>query len=370
MHQWYQSSRSSAVLQKNEKGIEVETGNYPLHHYNQHRGYSEICGIDSKNFSTRVTVEEKSVANFHEPKNINESIDQKTTEIRRMIADMTSIKINYSDFSSKLNFQVSLESGNSELHKQYKVYSSYELNEKRDRGICLLCDEYMYLGHKCCKKKKFYVFEIDVDDALEVSECNVSESFVNVELVEKKVVDFDENLTGHGIQSDSILVKNLTSENKIEGEEGMNRVGDNDHKAENVELQVFEELPNKDLPQNVTEKCKSNTLENMTEKCGINSKDIDNKRLRILDDVILRCLVVSTTTKVVCLDDVCSGEWMAILITNPSSKGVGSLHKLHEMLEAQSWVVEWREPPLPPPEPPPGLSYTVFSKENKPENLE
>ncbi|KAL3825284.1 hypothetical protein ACJIZ3_021313 [Penstemon smallii] len=348
--QWYQSSRSSAVLQKNEKEIEVETGNYPLRHYNQHRDILKF--------------EEKPVEIVHEPKNIHVSIDQKMIEIRRMIADMTSKKSNYSDFSSnsvssqqstfdresqhlfdtksRRNFQVSLESGKSELHKQYKVYSSYELNEKRDRGICLLCDEYMYQGHKCCKNKKFYVFEIDVDDALEVSECNVSETLVNVELVEEMVVNFDENLTWHSSQTDSILMKNLISENKNEGDE-MNGVRDQQHKVENVELQVFDDLPKKDLPLNVTE------------KCGIHSIDFDNKRLRILDDVVPWCLVVSTTLNVVCLDGVCSGEWMAIIITNDSSKGVDTLHKIHGVLEAQSWVVEWLELPLPPPEPPPRL---------------
>ncbi|KAL3834328.1 hypothetical protein ACJIZ3_009064 [Penstemon smallii] len=347
MHQRYQSRRSSAAHRKieNEDEIEIE-GSYFSNWTGSTKAEDEGGVCCSKNFQ--------------------ESIEGNMNEIRRMIADMTSKQSNYSDFSSRSvsnhrsssyresqdlfdtksmrNNQVSIQSDSSKLYGKYKLYSAVELDDRRDRGLCLWCDAFWSIGHDCCNEKKFYVFDIDVDNAFEVNENDPIESRVDVTFI----------LMKDCVENESTVLNKITCDVETENRESSEVLGKH-YEEEKNELQVFDELPKQDLSQNIAERCKSYSLENMPEKCEINFQDYDNKRLGILYDVEPWCLVVSTTTNVMCLDDVCSGEWMAILITNPSSKDVGSLHKLHEMLEAQSWVVEWPEPHLPPPEPPPRL---------------
>ncbi|KAL3850743.1 hypothetical protein ACJIZ3_012625 [Penstemon smallii] len=366
--QWYQSSRSSAVLQKNEKEIEMEYEDYPPRHYHQHRGYSEIYGIDSKNFGTRVTVEAKSVENVHEPKNFHERIDQNMAEIRRMIADMTSKKSNYSDFSSNSvsnqqstfdreslhlsdtksmrNFQVSLESGTSELHKQYKVYSSYELNDKRDRGLCLCCDELWFIGHDCCKKKKFYVFDVDVDDALEVNENYPIESQVDVNFAEEAVSHCQTKLIEDCVENESTVWSEVTCADGKEGWESSEVLGKNCIVEDN-DLQVFDKM------------CEMNTFANIAEKCVVYTIDSENVKLGTLE-VALECMMVLLPSKELWLCDEGSGILMDNVVKDQLLKHVGMMFNLLSVLRGLklSWIA-WPELPVPPPEPPPRMLWAV-----------
>ncbi|KAL3813167.1 hypothetical protein ACJIZ3_014435 [Penstemon smallii] len=351
--QWYQSRRSSAAHQKNEKEIEVETGNSPLRHYNQHhRGYSEICGIDSKNFGTSVTVEAKSVENVHEPKNFQERTDQTMAEIRRMVADLTSKKSNYSDFSSNSvskqqstfareslhisdtksmwNFQVSLESGTSEFHKQYTVYSSYELNEKRDRGLCIWCDEFWYIGHDCCKNKKCYVLDIDVDDAIEVNETDPIESRVDVTFVDEGVSHCETKLLEDCVENDSTVGSKCEVGNENwESSEALGKYC----LVENHELHVFDKM------------CDKNTLEDIAEKCVVYAIE-----------VALEYMTVLLPPKKLWLYDEGCEKLLAIMFKTHSPSVIEALFSLLSRLGGlhKPWIA-LPELPIPPPEPPPRM---------------
>ncbi|KAL3818063.1 hypothetical protein ACJIZ3_003968 [Penstemon smallii] len=367
-HQWYQSRRSSAAHQKNEKEIEVETGNSPLRHYNQHhRGYSEICGIDSKNFGTRVTVEAKSVENVHEPKNFHERIDQTMAEIRKIVAELTSKKSNSSDFSSNsvskqqgtfareslhladtksmLNFQVSLDSGTSDFHKQYTVYSSYELNEKRDRGLCIWCDEFWYIGHYCCKNKKCYVLDIDVDDAIEVNETDPFESRVDVNFVDEGVSHCETKLLEDCVENESTVgSKCEVGTENWESSEALGQYC----LLESHELHVFDKM------------CEKNTLENIAEKCVVFAIGSENEKLGTLE-VALEYMTVLLPPKELWLYDEGSGKLLDIVVVVQLLKRIGALFSRLSILEGfnHSWIA-WPELPLPPPEPPPKLIYSVI----------
>ncbi|KAL3839276.1 hypothetical protein ACJIZ3_023867 [Penstemon smallii] len=330
-HQWYQSSRSSIVLQKNEKAIEIETENYLSRHYNQPRRNSGIYGTDLKNFSKQTggNKEEKSMEILREPSNIHDSIDQKMIETRRMIADMNSKQSNHFDFSSKSvshqqrifdlgsqqlfstksvqNYQVSSQSGNSNSYKKYNIYSAVELDDPRDRGLCIWCDEFWYID-------------------MIVNENDPIELRVDVTFVDEEVSHCETKLIEDCVENESNVWSKIMCEDGNENWESSEALGKNCILEKN-ELQVFEKM------------CEKNTLENIAEKGVVYAIGSENEKLRTLE-----------------LYDEGSGNLLDTVVADQLLKRIGALFSRLSILEGfnQSWIA-WPELPVPPPEPPPRM---------------